>query len=127
MKLMAASMKKEGGSRETARAIYREMLIDSDDEQVRITAIRRLKELDSLDERDAIDNALLDFKTANGRCANNLGEVMPALARVDLPGENEFEIDKTNRLIDPTGAPYLLDREKCRAALDLAQTGLPAK
>ena len=44
MRLMAASMKTQGGSRETARAIFTEMLATSDDEQVRITADRRLKE-----------------------------------------------------------------------------------
>lgn len=47
MRLMAASMKTTGGSRETARAIYQEMLDGSDDESIRITAARRLKELDS--------------------------------------------------------------------------------
>ena len=35
MQLMAASMKTEGGSRETARTIYREMLAGTDDEKVR--------------------------------------------------------------------------------------------
>ncbi len=48
MKLMATSMKTTGGSRETARAIYQEMLDGSDDESIRITAARRLKELDLL-------------------------------------------------------------------------------
>ena len=61
MKLMAASMKADGGSRETARSIYQQMLDGSDDEQVRITAVRRLNELDSLDERDAIDKIMTDF------------------------------------------------------------------
>ncbi len=61
MKLMAASMRTEGGSRTTAREIYRQML-ESDDPQIKITAESRLKELDSLDERDAADRALAELK-----------------------------------------------------------------
>ena len=126
MKLMAASMKTEGGSRETARAIYRQMLDSSDDEQVQITANRRLKGLDSLDQRDVIDRSLVDFKERTGRCPGNFSEIFSALMKIALPGENKFLIDRSNQLIDPSGAPYLLDRENCRVKLDPARTGLPA-
>ncbi len=125
MKLMAASMKTRGGSRETAREIFTEMLANSDDEQVQITAKRRLLELDSLDQRDAIDSVLANYRSAGGRCANSLAEIVPLLLKVDLPGDNEFSIDKQNRLVDPTGAPYLLDHDNCRVKLDAATTGLP--
>ncbi len=124
MKLMAASMKADGGSRETARSIYHQMLDSSGDEQVHITAVRRLNELDSLDEREAIDKTLADFNDRKGRCAAGLGEILPELSRIKLPAGNEFEIDRSNRLLDPTGAPYILDRDKCRSALDLEHTGL---
>ncbi len=53
MRLMAASMRTEGGSRATAREIYREMLTYSDDEMVRLAAGQKLNELDLMDERDA--------------------------------------------------------------------------
>ncbi len=125
MKLMAASMKTEGGSRETARSIYREMLAGSDDEMVRITAQRRLKELDSLDEREAIDRVLTEFKERNGRCANSFGEITAMLITVKLPENRQFRVDRANRLVDPTDAPYLLDKESCRVKLDPALTGLP--
>ncbi|HEX3101299.1 MAG TPA: hypothetical protein VHQ01_05890 [Pyrinomonadaceae bacterium] len=125
MKLMAASMKADGGSRETARSIYRQMLDSSDDEQVRITASHRLQELDSMDERDAIDKALVEFKDRNGRCATGFSEILPELSRVKLPAGNGFEVDRSNRLMDPTGAPYLLDKDKCKSALDLEHTSLP--
>lgn len=127
MKLMAASMKTEGGSRETARTIYREMLANSDDEQVQITATRRLNELKSLDQRDAVDKVLAEFKEKNGRCANSFPEIMPMLMKIDLPGDNEFLIDNANRLVDPTNAPYLLDKENCTVKLDAEHTGLPMK
>lgn len=125
MRLMAASMKTEGGSRETARIIYREMLAGSEDEMVKLTATRRLKELESLDERVAINIVLTEFSRINGRCANALAEIIPMLRDVRLPEGGAFRVDRENRLVDPTDAPYLLDRENCRVKLDPDLTGLP--
>lgn len=125
MKLMAATMKTEGGSRETSRAIYRQMLDGSDEEQVRITAERRLQEIDSLDEREAIDSSLADFKERSGHCVSNLSEILPRLATVRLPENRDFRINRSNQLVDPSGAPYLLDKENCRARLDAERTKLP--
>lgn len=48
MRLMAGSMRTEGGSRDTARKIFLQML-DDPDEQVQSIALRKLKELDALD------------------------------------------------------------------------------
>jgi len=127
MRMMAASMKTEGGSRQTARAIYREMLATSEDEQVRNTADRSLKELDSMDERDAIDKVLRETKEQNARCVNSLVEILPVLRNVRLPEGREFNLDNANRLVDPSGAPYLLDKEKCSVKLDPERTGLPQK
>ena len=127
MRLMAASMKTEGGSRSTAREIFRQMLADSDDPMVKLTAERRLKELDSLDEREAIDKALADFRERTGRCASTLAEIAPSLLQVKLPAGNEFMVDRAGNLIDPTEAPYVLDKENCRVKLDAARTGLPVK
>jgi tetratricopeptide (TPR) repeat protein len=125
LKLMAAAMKTDGGSRETARAIYRQMLEGSDDDQVRITAERRLQELESLDEREAIDRALTEFNEKTGRCANNLGEILPMLMTVKLPEDRDFRINNANQLVDPTGAPYLLDKVNCQVRLDAEHTTLP--
>lgn len=127
MKLMAASMKTEGGSRTTARAIFTEMLAESDDEQVRITAERRLAQLDSLDERDAINAVLAEFTHQNGRCANSFAEIIPMLAHIRLPGGREFRIDRSNNVVDPSGAAYLIDRNKCNAILDVSNTGIALK
>ena len=124
MKMMAASMRTRGGSRETARNIYNQMLSETDDEQVQITAKRRLQELDSLDQRDAIDKVLADFKEKNGRCANNFAEIEGLLMSIDLPADNNFSVDSANRLVDPSGVPYLLDKENCRSKLDPAKTGI---
>ena len=124
MKIMAASMKTAGGSRETSRAIYREMLANTEDEQVKITARRKLNELDSMDERDAMDKMLAELKDKNGRCAESLHEILPMLSHVKLPDGHDFRITSTNELVDPTDAPYLLDKQACQAKLDLSQTGI---
>ncbi len=127
MKMMAASMLTEGGSRDTSRKIFQRMLDDSDDQNIRLTMTLHLNELDSLDERAAIDAALADFKQKTGRCANSLNEIFPMLRGVRLANGRDFRIDPANRLVDPTDAPYLLDKENCRAALDLEHTKLPRK
>ncbi len=124
MKIMAASMKNEGGSRETARTIYREMLNGTTDEQVQITARRKLEQLDSLDERELIDKALADLKEKSGNCANSLHEILPMLAKLKLPEGRDFRLDKANDLVDPTGAPYVLNKQTCRAELDPEKTGI---
>lgn len=127
LKLMSARMKSEGGSRETAREIYRQMLDQSDDSQARDNAAVRLAELDSLDERDAIRAALQNFKTKQNRCPNNFQEILPLLLSVKLPAGNEFEVDNSRNLIDPTGAPYLLDKQTCDVKLDFEKTKIPMK
>mgnify|MGYP003382112731 CR=1 FL=1 len=125
MKLMAASMRSEGGSRSTARSIYRQMLAESDEEMVKLTAERRLKKQDWLDERDAINGVLTAFKERTGRCANSFGEVAALLFQIKLPEDREFRVDSSKRLVDPTDAPYVLDKENCRVKLDAERTKLP--
>lgn len=127
LKLMAAKMKSEGGSRETARVIYREMFEASDDKQVKENAALRLLELDSLDERDAMREALRNFKAKNNRCANNLQEILPLLREVKLPANNDFRVDKSNSLVDPSGAPYVLNKETCDVELDKEKTKIPLR
>lgn len=125
MKMMSAKMKSEGGSRDTAREIYRQMFENSDDKQVKENAQLRLLELDSLDERDAIRTALQKFKEKNNRCANSLSEVLPLLVSVELPHGKDLRIDNSKNLVDPSGAPYLLDQENCNVILDRGKTKVP--
>jgi tetratricopeptide (TPR) repeat protein len=127
MKLMAAKMKSEGGSRETARAIYREMFEASEDKQVKENAALRLLELDSLDEREAIRAALKDFQTKNNRCANNWQEILPLFRNVRLPAGKDFRVDKENNLVDPSDAPYVLNKQICDVELDKEKTKIPLK
>ena len=123
MTLMAASMKTEGGSRETSRAIYQQMLTEPSDDAMRLTAERRLAVLDSLDEREAIDAVLAKYKETNGRCVNDLREVNSQLP-AKLPSGHTFRVDAQSRVVDPTDAPYLLDKQNCTAKLDLERTAI---
>jgi len=127
LKLMAASMQTNGGDRETARQIFKQML-DETDWTVRITAERRLRQIQWLDEQDAIDKALAEAKERTGRCPTNLIEIRPALARAVLPDGNEFHMDEQGRtFVDPSGVPYLLNVEQCRVQLDRARTEIPTQ
>lgn len=125
MKLMAGNMRTQGGSRETARAIYGEMLAQALDEQTKESAAFRLGQLDSLDERDAIRSALQTFKSKNKRCANGWREILPLLQTVKLPNGKDFHLDAENNLVDPSGAPYILDKENCDVLLDKEKTKIP--
>ncbi|MFT3745767.1 MAG: hypothetical protein QM785_15935 [Pyrinomonadaceae bacterium] len=127
MSLMVGSMRLEGGTRTTARTIYRQMLAESDDEAVRITAERHLIELDWLDQRDAMRAVLKNVQEKNGKCVDRLSEIIPMLLQVQLPDGGDFQTDKSNNLVDPSGAPYLLDREKCDVVLDQGKTKVPSQ
>lgn len=125
MQMMTAKTKTEGGSRETARAIYRQMFDEAEDEETKKNAAFRLSELDSLEERDAISAALRNFKTKTGRCAESWREILPLLQNVKLPGDRDFRVDNSHNLIDPTDAPYVLDKENCDVKLDFEKTKIP--
>lgn len=118
MQIMTAQMKTQGGSRETARAIYEQMLAEAQDTQTKDTAALYIMQIDSLDERDAVNSVLTEFKTKNNHCPNNWSEIFPFLQTVKLPNNRDFLIDKNNNLVDPSGKPYILDKQSCQITLD---------
>ncbi len=126
MKLMSAKVKGDGGSRDTARLIYSQMLEQAADEQSRVSAKIHLLQLDSLDERDGIRSALKTFKEKNGRCPANWNELLPTLKTVKLPNDLEFRLDRSNNIVDPSGAPYRLNKESCAVELDYDNTKIPS-
>ncbi len=125
MKSMSAKMKSEGGNRETARIIYRQMFDEAQDEQVKENANIRLLQLDSLDEREIIQKVLNDFKLKNNRCANNWREILPLMKTEKLSDGRDFRIDDSGNLVDPSNAPYILDKENCSVRLDLEKSKIP--
>lgn len=124
MKLMSAKMRLDGGSRETSRAIYTQMFSEAQDAQTQESAALRLLQIQSLDEREAINSVLRTFRERNSRCAQNWREILPLLQTVRLPDGKDFSVDASGNPIDPTGMPYILDKEKCVVLLD-ANSKLP--
>jgi len=100
MQAMKARMAAEGGSRATAREIYTHMFEQSADDKVRDMAQKRLMQLDSLDQRDALRKLLVVYQARSGHC--------PATWR---------EINFTSAPLDPSGAPYVLTPGKCEVEL----------
>jgi tetratricopeptide (TPR) repeat protein len=112
MNVMAAQMKAQGGSRQVAREMYRRMYEEATDEQVRALSLRRLAQIDSLDERDGIRRALADFQARASRCPASWREVAPALRALGL------KLAADAAPLDPTGFPYVLDDAACDVRLD---------
>jgi tetratricopeptide (TPR) repeat protein len=125
-KLMSARMEGEGGSRETARAIYRQMLAEASDANVKANAELRLMQLDAFDERDAITEVLTEYKKKTGRCAESWREILPLLAAAKLPEGKEFRVDRTGDPVDPSGVPYVLDAERCAVRIDTGKSKIPS-
>jgi tetratricopeptide (TPR) repeat protein len=110
---MAIRMRSEASDRETARAMYKQMLAEAIDDQSKMIAEFRLKEFAALDEREAIDRALAQLKERTGRCPGRISEVVPLLSTVRLPAGNEFRLDASGNLVDPFESPYSLDTTTC--------------
>lgn len=127
MQMMAAKTKTEGGNRDTARIIYRQIFDQAQDEQIKENARLRLLQLQSFDERDAVRAVLQIFKEKNNRCADSWHEILPLLQKLKLPNNEEFRVDKSDNLLDPTDSPYTLDKEKCEAQLNYSSTKIPAQ
>ncbi|MGD9587733.1 MAG: hypothetical protein AB7Q37_08425 [Pyrinomonadaceae bacterium] len=125
MTMMVASMRTKGGSRETAREMYQQMLNEAQDQQTLNNAQFRLNEIDSLNERDVIDRILGERLAAAGRCPQSLREIFPELRAAELPNERTFQVDPSGELVDPSGARYLLDRDACKALIDPERSTIP--
>ena len=126
LNMMAAKMRADGGSRDTARQMYQQMSDEAADEQTRTVGVLRLQQLDALDELDAINIELEKFRNQNGRCVSNGSELLSLLKNVRLPAGRDFRIDANRNLVDPTGAPYALRTTECKAVIDLKKSKLPS-
>ena len=126
LRMMAARMKTEGGSRDIAREMYGQLLAEAEDETSRHNAEVRLMQIDSLDERDILDPALKEYQSKNGRCAARWSDVIPILMSKKLAGGKSLKIDDSNNVVDPSGVPYLIDAGKCEAQIDAGRSKVPA-
>jgi tetratricopeptide (TPR) repeat protein len=120
MEAMSAKMAAEGGSRDVAREIYRRMFDQASDEKVKDMARRRLLQVDSLDQRDALRQLAAAFRDRYGRCPSAWRDLEPALRAL------RWNVDRTGAPLDPTGAPYILLKDRCDVELH-PQSEIPGK
>ena len=127
MKQMSAKVRLEGGTRKTAREIYRHVFEAAEDTQTREVVALRLAQIDSLDERDEIRKVLEDVQKKSGRCPRSWAEIFPVLRAVKLPNGKSLAFSREGSPLDPLGAAYLLANsgEKCDVELDLVTSKIP--
>jgi tetratricopeptide (TPR) repeat protein len=111
MNVMAAQMRAQGGSREVARQMYLRMYEGANDDQVKELAVTRLAQIESLEERDRIRQALTAFRERAGRCPADWREVAPPLRNVRL------RLTAAGAPLDPSDVPYVLDTVRCDVEL----------
>jgi tetratricopeptide (TPR) repeat protein len=99
---MKARMLAEGGSRDTAREIYRQMFEQSNDDSVKDMARRRLMQIDSMDERDVLRKLLTAYQTRTGHCPATWKELEPVLQSLRIA------VDAAAAPTDPSGVAYVL-------------------
>jgi tetratricopeptide (TPR) repeat protein len=120
MEAMSARMATEGGSRSVGREIYGRMYEQAADDKVKDMARKRLMQLDSLDERDALRQVLAAYQSRLSRCPSSWREIEAALRTL------KWRTDSTGAPLDPSAAPYVLVREGC--VVDLSpQSEVPRK
>jgi hypothetical protein len=108
---MAGLMTIQGGERATARKIYGEYLT-SEEPHIRSQAEARLKQIESLDQRDVINEVLRKRAEQSGACPASLRAIARDLYSRGLTLNNEM------MPVDPDGFPYSLNAATCRAELD---------
>ncbi|HEY5883128.1 MAG TPA: hypothetical protein VIT88_00490 [Pyrinomonadaceae bacterium] len=112
MEAMKAKMLAEGGSRATAREIYTRMYEQSAEDQVKEMAHRRLVQLDSLDQRDALRKFVTAFQTRTGKCPASWKDLEPLFRGYQIP------VDASGAPLDPTGVPYIMHSDTCQIELN---------
>ena len=110
-----------GGSRATAREIYKRMYEQAGDEQVKEMARKRLLQLDSFDQRDILRKLFATYKTRTGKCPDSWREIEPVLRSLRIP------VDQSGAPLDPSRTAYVLKAGECEADLDWRNSKVPYK
>jgi tetratricopeptide (TPR) repeat protein len=108
-KAMQAKMTAEGGSRSTAREIYKQMFEESTDPKVQEMAQHRLMQVDSLDQREGFERVLLAYQQRFNRCPSSWKELEQVL-------RGRVALDLSGAPIDPSGWAYVL-KPDCKVSL----------
>jgi tetratricopeptide (TPR) repeat protein len=118
MREMSARMTAEGGSHQMAREMYERLYEETDDQAVKELLARRILQVASFDDRDAIRKAIDAFKQKNGRCARSWNEMAVELRAVRLPDGKPLKFDSAGAPLDPDATAYVLKQDKCEVDLD---------
>lgn len=118
MEQMSARMQAEGGSRTLAREMYQRIMDESEDAHVKEAAARRILQIASFDQRDAIRRILEEFKASQGRCVSSWKEVDRQLSAARMPDGSQLQIDSLGSPLDPAGTAYFLVNNGCDVDLD---------
>ncbi len=116
---MSARMSAQGGSTATAREIYTRLYEQSDDKSIKELMLRRLAQVESFEERDAIRTVLTSYRERTGKCASDWRPLVTELRAVRLASGKPLRFDQRGTPIDPSDAPYVLNTSSCDVILDL--------
>lgn len=125
MKAMSVRMASEGSDPSTAREIYFRLLEETTDPRIKRMASERIVQLDSLDEREAIQKVLDGFRARTNRCIRNWPEVGGDLAAARTRSGARLRINAEAVPLDPLGKPYDVDPARCVVMLDEQSTVAP--
>lgn len=95
MRVMAAKMAQEGGSRETSRFLWREIFESTRDPHIRKNALEHLEGLKAEEDAEEIAGLAGQFNLRFGRFPSSISELVGAGMLRGTP-------------VDPSGHPYLL-------------------
>lgn len=128
MQLMAAKIDTHGGSRDTARDMFRTMLDSANDDEARDLVKLNLLRLDALDTLDAVDPVLHSYQAQNNnRCPASWGEIARQLNAARLVGNRVLAFDKTGAPVDPLGVGLVIITQngECRADINYKLSKIP--
>jgi hypothetical protein len=107
LRTLAADILMKGGERRAARAMWLQMYEQGEEGIIKDNALYRLRELDALDQADALTRAAAEIEKRTGRRPASLGEIA-SFARV--------------RAVDSTGVPFEYDPTSGRVEVSKRST-----
>ena len=113
MAAMAARMKAERGSRDSAREMYRRLSEASNDEVIKQMVIYQIMRLDSLDDRDVIRQSIDAYRAQTSRCPMSWRDLSDRFRGTRLRVDSA-----TGAPVDPAQVPYRLSKDGCDVELD---------
>jgi tetratricopeptide (TPR) repeat protein len=95
MRVMAAKISEEGGSRQTSRYLWEQVYLSTQDSDIRRTAIEHFQGLKAEEDAEQLERLAAEFQRRQGRFPASVQELVAAAM---LPGAP----------VDPAGYPYRL-------------------